>query len=140
GDPLPPHAVARLGTVRFRSDDWVSRVAVVADGKQVLGSGSRAVILWDAATGKEVRRFEAPGPRKVGGGLYPVRIQSFAVSPDGKLLAAGTADGSQLECPILLFDLATGRRIGELPGHKGERFGTNYSVTFVTPALLVSSG
>src|SRR5262249_9127187 len=78
GDPLPPRAVARLGTLRFRSDGWVSRVAVVPGGKQVLVRGARAVLLWDAATGRELRRFEGPAWRKGDRGTsYSVRIESF---------------------------------------------------------------
>jgi RNA polymerase sigma factor (sigma-70 family) len=140
GDPLPARAVARLGTGRFRSDSWVSRVVVVPGGKQLLGLGGRAVILWDAASGKEVRRFEGPTWRNTNGAGYGVRIESLAVSPDGKTLAAGTTDGSKLVCPILLFDLATGKKRGELPGHKGDGWSANNSLAFVTPALLVSCG
>ncbi|HEX5271194.1 MAG TPA: sigma-70 family RNA polymerase sigma factor, partial [Gemmataceae bacterium] len=141
GDPLPPHAVARLGTVRFRSDGWVSQAAVVPGGKQLLGHGSGCVILWDAATGREVRRFAGPAWRKGEGGVgYGVRIESFAVSPDGKALAAGTVDGSRLDCPILLFDLATGRKLGEWPAHRSNGPSANRALAFVTPALLVSAG
>jgi RNA polymerase sigma factor (sigma-70 family) len=130
GDPLPPQAVARLGTERFRSDSWVEHAAVVSGGKQLLGLGAKSVLLWDAATGKEVRRFEAPA-----------RVESFAVSPDGKLLAAGTVDHDRRnECPILLFELASGRKLGEWPGHKRDMWSANYALAFVTPTLLVSAG
>lgn len=140
GDPLPAGAVARLGTERFRSDTWVSRVAVVPGGKQLLGVAAHGVVLWDAATGKEVRRFAGPTWRKVNGSGYSVQVESFAVSPDGKMLAAGTTDASKLDCPILLFDLATGRNLGELSGHKGSGHSANRAVAFVTPGVLVSAG
>jgi RNA polymerase sigma factor (sigma-70 family) len=140
GDPLPPHAVARLGTVRFRSDGWISQAAVVPGGKQVLGLGSGSVILWDAATGKEVRRFAGPAWRMEGGTGYSVQVGSFAVSPDGKALAVGTWDGSRLDCPILLFDLATGRKLGEWPAHRSNGSSANRALAFVTPELLVSAG
>jgi RNA polymerase sigma factor (sigma-70 family) len=140
GDPLPERVVARLGTQRFRSDGWVEQVVVVPGGKQLLGMGEQAVILWDAATGKEVRRFQGPAWRTADNTGYGVRIESFSVSPDGKTLAAGTTDGSKLECPILLFDLATGKKVGECPGHKGDGWSSNHSLAFVTPTLLVSTG
>jgi RNA polymerase sigma factor (sigma-70 family) len=140
GDPLPARAVARLGTERFRSDGWISRVTVVPGGKHILGLGGRAVLMWDAATGKEVRRFEGPTWRYHNNTGYGVHIESFAVSPDGKTLAAGTTDGSRLACPILLFDLASGTKLGELPGHRSDGFSGNMSLAFVTPTLLVSCG
>ena len=141
GDPLPMHAVARLGTVRFRSDAPVRQVVVVPGGKQILGLGWQCVILWDAATGREVRRFNAPFMRKGERGKdYSVWIESCAVSPDGKTLAAGTSDASRLERPILLFDLATGRKLGELSGHGGDGNSANKYLAFVTPSLLVSAG
>lgn len=139
-DPLPAQAVVRLGTQRFRSDSWVSRVRVVPGGKQLLGLGAHSVILWDAETGKEIRRFVGPTMRKVDSTGYGVSMESFAVSPDGKSLAVGTTDGSKLDCPILLFDLATGKRLSELAGHKSDGWSANSRLAFVTPTLLVSAG
>src|SRR5579862_3185915 len=64
GDPLPPHAIARLGTLRFRGTNMVLQAAVVPGGKQILGMGfGTTIVMWDAATGKELRRFEGPGLR-----------------------------------------------------------------------------
>jgi RNA polymerase sigma factor (sigma-70 family) len=148
GDPLPPHAVARLGTLRFRAeaDGWIAKAIVVPGGKQLLGLGwmTRAVVLWDAATGKEVRRFTSPllrqGEKQKIDGEDTVPIESFAVSPDGKLLAAGTFDNSRPHSSILLFDLATGRRLGHWAGHPSGAHYAHPHMEFVTPALLVSGG
>lgn len=52
------------------------------DGRHVAGGGD-AVTLWDARTGKIVRRID---PRVRG-------AMSLAFSPDGRTLAVGTADG-----------------------------------------------
>lgn len=141
-DPLPRQAIARLGTTRFRSDSWINVASVAPGGNQILGLGFKSVILWDAATGREVRRFACPIWRKSGkdGTGYSVQIESYAASPDGKLLAAGTTDGSKEDCPILLFDLATGQKLGEWPGHRSNQFSANSVLTFVSPALLISSG
>ena len=79
-DPLPEHAVARLGPPPFNHGPDVS-AALSPDGKWVATAGSdeprtepgktdaarlaaaRTVVLWDAATGGRVRELELPhGP------------------------------------------------------------------------------
>src|SRR5262249_12536305 len=102
GDPLPPHAVARLGTLRFREATGVWQAAVVPGGEQFLGVAAGATgILWDATTGREIRRFEAQARKEAGGPTFEVHLHSLAVSPDGKTLAVGgkrTVDNSLLDC------------------------------------------
>src|SRR6516165_9296613 len=62
GDPLPTGALVRLGTVRFRHDGRMLAVAYAADGKTlVTASEDQTVRRWDAVTGKELKRFSAPG-------------------------------------------------------------------------------
>ena len=85
GDPLPPGAVARLGTVRLRPGTNTSLLAFDPDGRTLLGWSvvgdlPGRVYLWDTATGKEVRRVDVPGvaPKAVrwlpgGRGLAVVR-------------------------------------------------------------------
>src|SRR5262249_26771266 len=54
GDPLPPGAVARLGTVRYRFSPAGS--AFLPDGKTVVSTGQGNTInLWDARTGRLAR-------------------------------------------------------------------------------------
>jgi len=67
GDPLPPGAVARLGSARFHHGNNLSRVVVGADGKLVAsesrdgpyklwaGDTGRPVPLWDGLTKPERR-------------------------------------------------------------------------------------
>jgi RNA polymerase sigma factor (sigma-70 family) len=98
GDPLPPHALARLGTVRFRHGARVSKLALAPDGRTLASIGSdKAVRLWDPATGRELRRF---GPLDNPG-------YSVAFSSDGTLLAATGADRGG----IVLWDVKTGREV-----------------------------
>src|SRR5689334_7049230 len=90
GDPLPPHAVARLGTLRFRGINGVSQAVAAPGGKQILALGfEQTVILWDATTGKEVRRFRRPTRKRDEG------FGSLAVSPDSKTLAVATTSDSE---------------------------------------------
>jgi RNA polymerase sigma factor (sigma-70 family) len=103
GDPLPEHALARLGTVRFRLAGWGEAVLFTPDGKQLV-SGGVTPRVWEVATGKEVRPFDIP--RQYFGG-------AVALSPDGTVLAAADGGGA-----IHLLDLATGKALGQLAGHK----------------------
>jgi WD40 repeat protein len=90
---LPPGAVARLGTTRFRST--ARALAISADGKTFLTvAGGRTVGIWDTATGKLTREFHLPGPAAYHSWL----------SPEGKWLAA--YNGEQLE----IWNLVTRKR------------------------------
>jgi RNA polymerase sigma factor (sigma-70 family) len=71
GDPLPPEAVARLGSVRH----WPSvpqsgqTLTFTSDSKHVALVGpDKAVLIWDAASGKETARVG--GSKAAGPGPY----------------------------------------------------------------------
>ncbi len=101
GDPLPEGAIARLGTVRLRhARSRVSGINFVADSKTFIALGNMGEVrLWDAATGKEIRRFEDQDQQ----------ISAVALSPDGKtLLTGGYRDGGATK--ISLWDITTGRK------------------------------
>src|SRR5262245_39466800 len=105
GDPLPPGAVARMGTVRWRVGGYVYGLAFSPDDK-TLASGSidDVVRLWGSDTGKEIRRL---------GGHDPW-VTSVAWSPDGKTLASAGADEV-----IRLREAATGKLVRTFVGHQG---------------------
>jgi WD40 repeat protein len=69
-----------------------------------------ALLVWDAVTGKELRRFRLPANRF---GLAAASLGLIAVSPDGKLLAVGGGDHS-----VHLLDAATGKEMGAAGGHR----------------------
>ncbi|MGH7222921.1 MAG: WD40 repeat domain-containing protein, partial [Gemmataceae bacterium] len=98
GDALPPHAIARLGTRRFRG---VRRsLAFSPDGKWLASETERGVTLWEAATGRTIRQFAAPG-----------RHLSF--SADGKRLACSATE----HCHI--FDVSNGKKLFTVEGARG---------------------
>jgi WD40 repeat protein len=146
GDPLPERALARMGTpflrhsgdvfgLAFSPDstklasagmDMTIRVWHLAKRRQIcemkgrfqdsclafspdgklLAAGSADnddVSLWDATSGRELRRFSPPA-----------RSLSLAFSPDGKWLAVGMGDGR-----VGLWELASGQQTMLLKGHEG---------------------
>ncbi len=154
GDPLPPGAVARCGTTRFRGggggvctpdgrflavgdgildtttgkrgpdlagygrDVRVNAVALSADGRRVAtGSDDLSARVWDATTGKEVRRLEGfVGP-----------VYAVALSPDGGTLATSEymgpvetddPDAAWKSARLRFFDVASGRELGAANGER----------------------
>jgi WD40 repeat protein len=99
GDPLPPGAVARLGTIRLRHAD--ADVVFSKNGKQLISGGSDGEVrFWDAANGTLVRRIPlACGSR---------RYSRVILSPDGSTAAA--VDGIRL----YLHDATTGIERGQV--------------------------
>jgi WD40 repeat protein len=66
GDPLPPGALLRLGTVRWRPSGSIEYLAFAPDGKRLASwhdehYTTAALSIWDVATGRELRRVEMPG-------------------------------------------------------------------------------
>jgi WD40 repeat protein len=88
GDPLPKGAVARLGIWGLFNPD-AEILAFLPDGKTLAVTADNTLRLWDVGSGRERRRFTTPLRQ----GVFRTRITCFAVSPDGKLLAAGCEDG-----------------------------------------------
>src|SRR6202043_3879426 len=83
------------------------QITVSQDDKLIAAiRGDEIAVIWDAATGKEVRRVEA--------------CSCVAFSPDGKLIAfgeRGRAAGDANTGIIRLYERATGKLLRELRGH-----------------------
>jgi len=101
GDPLPEHALARLGTTRFRE----TALALTPDGKTlVVLSRNGGLSLCDATTGREIHRL--------GEGLSDPG--KAALSPDGKLLIVA------FDSSIYAWEVASGRRLHVLNNFQDE--------------------
>lgn len=106
GDPLPPRALLRLGTVRFRHGGQVNALALSPQGKTLATASEDGTLrLWDAATGRELRRFTEQD-----------RVRSLAFTPDGTILASVGGPGNHA---VRLWEVTTGKLLRKLesPGH-----------------------
>ncbi|MCI0463450.1 MAG: WD40 repeat domain-containing protein [Gemmataceae bacterium] len=96
-DPLPPGARLRIGSPRLRHGGTVTGLVFTPDGKGIVSVGGGDLIHWDAATGKEIRRFSGAG--------------HLALTRDGRVLATAPQSYGK----VILWDLATGKKLHELP-------------------------
>jgi RNA polymerase sigma factor (sigma-70 family) len=101
GDPLPPGALARLGTVRFRPGGNTVAVVFDPDGKTLISAAvdnptaagvEGAVQRWEWPSGREIQRVRVPAP------------WFLALSADGRLFAAQADDNT-----VLICDTASGK-------------------------------
>ncbi len=104
GDPLPPGAIARLGTVRFRAAGCVG-VVYSPDGKLLATRTQAGVVLLDARIGQHVATFR--GTRS---GEVTCHTNACTFSRDGRYLAAGFSAG-----PTLVWDIATRKVVCMVP-------------------------
>jgi WD40 repeat protein len=104
GDPVARRdRIAAAEKQRPRQQAEVEAVAFSADGKRVLtGEAGAQAILWDAATGQQLRAFT--GHR----GL----IKSVAFSPDGQTILTGAWDNT-----AILWDADTGAKLRTIDVH-----------------------
>jgi WD40 repeat protein len=121
----------RLTTFRGHTAG-VQGVAFHPDGKHVASTGGGWVCVWDADTGAERLRFQAP--QGAPGTLLHTRdlwsllpnlrgnfstLAAIAYSPDGKFLTAGGMSEMPANNAIFVWDANTGRLVRTMRGHRG---------------------
>ena len=100
GDPLPPGAIARLGTARFRDGAILYVITFAPDGKTLATTDDRGGFhIWETATGKELLWARDKKYEESSDG-----VEGLAYTPDGKTLV-----GARLNEPPCLWDAATGK-------------------------------
>ncbi len=119
--PLPVGAVARIGRPRLNLPGAAIHVAFAPTGTLFVSAGNpaaagqgadRVLILWDAATGSEVRRF-----RGHAGG-----VEALAYSSDGARIVTGGRDKT-----VRLWDVNTGAEVRQFQGHTAQVLAVAYS-------------
>jgi RNA polymerase sigma factor (sigma-70 family) len=112
GDPLPPGAVARLGSLRFHVPDQIKALAFAPDGKTLAASSYAGMYVIDATSGRRIKRLPT-----LGRSWSPE--DHLAISPDSKrLLSIGPKVGNNGKGVIHDWDLN-----GEGPPREYERKG-----------------
>ena len=164
-DPLPPRAVQRFGTARWRHGSPIQCLAMSQDGRFIAGGGyNDPVRIWDAASGKEHLQLPEPwieaavftkgaGQILTGGKLKTVRVWNLlSGKEDAQLtghqaaitaLAVSTdniliASASQ-DGTIILWEtgIKTVNKLAEFKGHTDKVTGLAFS-TDLDSIYLVS--
>jgi WD40 repeat protein len=108
---------------RFEGHDgWVRTVAFSPDGKTAVSGGfvgdtvsavsnPGQLILWDLASGQEIRRFGSES------GRHPSGVVAAAFTPDGRAIMASSGFFANVpnEYSLMLWDVETGEKIHDFP-------------------------
>jgi WD40 repeat protein len=130
-DPLPQRGVARLGSGRLRHGGQVGRVMFSPDGRKLaswagLYQVSEGIAIWEAATGKEMRRVVQPG----------AWLEAWAWTPDGRLMAVlKSREGKKHS----LFDFSAARVEGQALPERDDGDDNRFAVSPSGKVLAVSS-
>lgn len=121
GDPLPPGAVARLGTKRLRHSGFITSVAFFPDRKVLASAGYDWLIrFWDPATGKELRRLDGIGEP----------VHQMALSPDGAFLIVVLLNEAR---SVRLWRVTTGQELPWSASHARARHTPSVSAAAFSP-------
>jgi WD40 repeat protein len=94
GEPLPTFALARMGALQLKAEDLVGTLVFSPDGKILAGANHKTFRLWNAHTGKELRRVE-----------NAEYISTMAFAADSATLAVGFTDRDDISS-VGLFDMS----------------------------------
>ncbi|MBI3259553.1 MAG: choice-of-anchor D domain-containing protein [Ignavibacteriae bacterium] len=91
--------------------EYAYTVRFIKGGTQFVTGGPTSAILWDAASGSQIKNFRSGN----------TNVTCAAVSPDGALLATGGSyQGDTLFVSIILWNLSSGDSLLTLRGHHAQ--------------------
>jgi RNA polymerase sigma factor (sigma-70 family) len=101
GDPLPPGALARLGTLRWRAPSYVNALAFAPDGKTLAAATNSGLCLFDLS-GRIVQRVRAAD----------TSFARLAFAPGGvRLICRGTIQQNGRDSTVVqIWGLPDGRK------------------------------
>lgn len=129
GDPLPPHAILRLGTTRFHHQSFIKDAAFSPDGQMLASAAANqdtGIALWEIPSGRLLRRLIPAGER-------PRWTHALVFSPDGKKLLTGDVGGT-----IHLWDVGSAGQLHSIDAHSGYPGAT--AVAFSRDGRWMASG
>jgi WD40 repeat protein len=132
GDPLPPGATARFGSLRWRLPGTALTMAVSPDNKRAAAVDVNGlVIVWDMATGRQLHILAGSA---AGEGC-------LAFSPDGRYLATGGRHNRfrrpEGDFRVRVWDVRSGKEVARFPQQQGPVGAVAFSPD---GAALVSGG
>jgi WD40 repeat protein len=105
---------SRSPVVRYARHGAVASAAISPDGRLVAtGSWDRSAKIWDANTGRAIRKLE---------GQHAAYVNSVDFSPDGAQLLTSSDDAT-----ACMWDVESGELVGRLSGHSDRVIGARYS-------------
>jgi WD40 repeat protein len=135
GDALPEGAIVRLGTLRWRAGGTVVCGSLLPDSKNLLTVNQDfQAQLWDLATGKVVREFDAGGAAPANGARVGLvgRNSGVSISGDGKRLAVSGRD-----MHVRIWDLENGKELVKIEGTPAS---SNYAILSRDGKMLATIG
>jgi WD40 repeat protein len=120
GIPLPPAALARLGTPSWRHGSPIVSMTFAPDGRTLAVAAGDSICLWEVASGREALHLKHDW------------VQAIAISPNVKVLASGSGIGS-----IRLWDTASGKMLRQFGSVES---GKIHALTFAPDSSLLVSG
>jgi RNA polymerase sigma factor (sigma-70 family) len=103
GDPLPPGALVRMGTIRLRQP--YPRMLFSPDGKTLTSAGAdNTVRSWDVKKGKYLTGKQLEGTKELG-------LSAIALAPDRKALLVWKYSRKSM----VVYNEATGKKLGSVP-------------------------